>query len=910
MYQESTGVSDDDHLKDDLESSVFHIDCYDTIPNNCLTIETSNDEDIVFGVLCCDIQIGNIAFESGARLELYYFESTETYRWTGGGFLDKDKELPISCSMGELVSYVECKGSEEYSYSAGFAGFAGLDCVLAKDHIIEGVPCKQNEHILFWGGEGGLLRCVLSEDHEIDGIVFKSDTEITPRHWGTIAYNQVINGVPVLAGTEIGLDYGWEDEPYKLNAFTLSEDWEYNGMVFPIGTWLRFNSDGDLYRAQYGEDICIGDICCKARLNVALNEDNSVRLCVLADEYEWNGRIFPESTWINRYVSADSSYSSFECLPFVESSFDGYPIAGGDFDNGLSFYEKIERQEGLVKFHDDGSLQQFTLAEDYTVDGIRLPMTSEVRLFNNGSLKGFHVREDISAFGLEIIGNSDLWLDEQGEIRSWSVYLEEDRVVQDISFKQGTRISFFPDGNIMTLALREDKEIQGVFLKRGTDVSFFPNGTIRSIRFPKRYSEEAEDIIQIQGFSISTDATSIIFDEDGKLESLTINDYDGAYFEGYVWSYQFRIYFNEDYSISYVENTNSRSSVFLGLTIPPHAQFTVHENRYVDFMRLGYLLSGDQYISNVLLQDIDIPAGSLIYFYPNRNIKRLCLSEDRVIQRVPCLAIRDNAYQSIEFYDNGNLKSCWLSEDTTIQEISLTKEDSVSFSEGGDISNIVLRNNRNIQGVTFNEETQIVFTNGIMQKAFLNEDQRIQGVPCSASSPVFFDYRTVSSCFLSEDYPILDLIIPQGSEYRAESHYEYPSYTHYYTYHFEISRPIRIGTSSFPTGTVINFNKDKSDFYIHITESIRVNGYQCSYGRIEFYPDGVLESCILGLSQDIQSYPCAARSIFFYQNGTLKGFVLNEPLNIQGRDFPRFGEVCFDRNGNVINCEYMEDVNF
>jgi len=83
---------------------------------------------------------------------------------------------------------------------------------------------------------------------------------------------------------------------------------------------------------------------------------------------------------------------------------------------GLAIDQSICDTDSKIYFHDNGTLQSCTLAEDYDINDITCQQNSTIALYNTGDLE--------------------------------SCYLSEDATIGRTSCQQDGKISFFPDGRL------------------------------------------------------------------------------------------------------------------------------------------------------------------------------------------------------------------------------------------------------------------------------------------------------------------------------------------------------------------------------------------------------------------------------------------------------------------------------
>lgn len=143
---------------------------------------------------------------------------------------------------------------------------------------------------------------------------------------GILGEDQIIQGYPCKSGCV------WFSANWDLQEFRLSEDFLFNDVVLPVGTWIRFGKDCDIcflphdveiqgYLCRGGkmqreghmttfykngnlkffcfrEDIEIDGILCK-RGCLSLHENGKVRYCKLAEDTTINGIFYKKNTNLN-----------------------------------------------------------------------------------------------------------------------------------------------------------------------------------------------------------------------------------------------------------------------------------------------------------------------------------------------------------------------------------------------------------------------------------------------------------------------------------------------------------------------------------------------------------------------------------------------------------------------------------
>jgi hypothetical protein len=136
-------------------------------------------------------------------------------------------------------------------------------------------------------------------------------------------------------------------------------------------------------------------------------------------------------------------------------------------------------QERTIRLHEDGAMQKGLLTTPVYIDGI--PCTSWVRFHDNGGLDDFELADDHEFSGRLIPMGSRVFLDESGVMKS--VWLAHDMIIDSIPVKGGwgkIATAFHPSGRLRAVFLYENAVIQGVECKASLlrPVYFDANGML------------------------------------------------------------------------------------------------------------------------------------------------------------------------------------------------------------------------------------------------------------------------------------------------------------------------------------------------------------------------------------------------------------------------------------------------
>ncbi len=117
--------------------------------------------------------------------------------------------------------------------------------------------------------------------------------------------------------------------------------------------------------------------------------------------------------------------------------------------------------ERTIRLHEDGAMEKGLLTRPVFIDGI--PCASWVRFHENGGLDDFELADDHSFSGRLIPIGSRVFLDENGVMES--AWLAHDMLIDGIPIKGGwgkIGTGFHPNGRLRAVFLSENAVIQGV----------------------------------------------------------------------------------------------------------------------------------------------------------------------------------------------------------------------------------------------------------------------------------------------------------------------------------------------------------------------------------------------------------------------------------------------------------------
>ena len=240
---------------------------------------------------------------------------------------------------------------------------------------------------------------------------------------------------------------------------------------------------GTFYYYYLKEPKVIQSYPCKDRFRV--NSDGVIYGFTLSEDHVINGTLIPEG----------SSYSRYEDNYLIHLSKDieiqGFPVYHKE--TGLF-------KENNVRFHHDGTMLGFFLANEMTIDGIPCnggKKNCYVELYHSGDLRSCILSENMEIDSIPCQGgekNSELWLHPDGKLIA--CFLSKDFNIDDKLYNQGTQIifdkygkvhylsghldwvNFYEDGSVLNCGLENDVEINGITHKKGTRLFFDENGII------------------------------------------------------------------------------------------------------------------------------------------------------------------------------------------------------------------------------------------------------------------------------------------------------------------------------------------------------------------------------------------------------------------------------------------------
>lgn len=121
-------------------------------------------------------------------------------------------------------------------------------------------------------------------------------------------------------------------------------------------------------------------------------------------------------------------------------------------------------KERTIRLHEDGAMRKGLLTRPAFIDGI--PCASWVRFHENGGLDDFELADDHSFSGRLIPIGSRVFLGEDGVMES--AWLAHDMIIDGIPVRGGwgkISTSFHPNGRLRAVSLSENAVIQGVECK-------------------------------------------------------------------------------------------------------------------------------------------------------------------------------------------------------------------------------------------------------------------------------------------------------------------------------------------------------------------------------------------------------------------------------------------------------------
>lgn len=324
----------------------------------------------------------------------------------------------------------------------------------------DGVPYAAGE-IVRLNDAGRLVRCYLADDVRISDIMCSAGTRIyRDEHGnlleGTLAADAVIAGVPVAAGSVIGLSDG------KPTALTPVTDIELDGVMCAGGKLIELTVDCQLLRATLARACVISGWQLPAE-TVVVFEHGRLDCFVGPDVVTPDGRKLADM-W---FVTLDEHGQQRRALPTL----------GATFGNAITLRERttidgfdVAARSNLV-FYPNGSVQSLVLAADQLVGGWLAKTATRVHFHDNGRPSNVILAQptrigDVLCAGAETLG----------------------AVINDVEHSYREEVRFSADGTLIFATLADAATVCGAPLASGETVAFHANGNLHVATLAKHWT--------------------------------------------------------------------------------------------------------------------------------------------------------------------------------------------------------------------------------------------------------------------------------------------------------------------------------------------------------------------------------------------------------------------------------------
>ena len=141
-----------------------------------------------------------------------------------------------------------------------------------------------------------------------------------------------------------------------------------------------------------------------------------------------------------------------------------------------------------AEFHEDGTLKKCKLLEPVTIEGY--PCKRWVRFYPNGHLKQLELSRDHSVQGIRVPATSNVFLHDDGVLESCWIW--KDVLIQGIPCDGGwgkMSVSFHRNGKLKHCFLSEHTEIQGIPCRASVFriVGFHPSGKLKECTLSRNH---------------------------------------------------------------------------------------------------------------------------------------------------------------------------------------------------------------------------------------------------------------------------------------------------------------------------------------------------------------------------------------------------------------------------------------